>query len=76
MAAFTILGVIYGLSIRTKDDPHVLTAEAAMRSFSLTSNQGAYLGNSVPALKYVPEWVPGECDNDLVKHGMNFAMRS
>ncbi|KAL1702026.1 cytochrome P450 [Schizophyllum commune] len=59
MAAFTILGITYGLNIRTKDDPHVLTAEAAMRSFSLTSNQGAYLVNSVPALKYVPEWVPG-----------------
>uniref|UniRef100_D8QER6 Cytochrome P450 n=1 Tax=Schizophyllum commune (strain H4-8 / FGSC 9210) TaxID=578458 RepID=D8QER6_SCHCM len=59
MAAFIVLGITYGLNIRTKDDPHVLTAEAAMHSFSLTSNQGAYLVNSVPALKYVPEWVPG-----------------
>ncbi|KAL1751148.1 cytochrome P450 [Schizophyllum commune] len=59
MAAFIVLGITYGLNIRTKDDPHVLTAEAAMRSFSLTSNPGAYLVNSVPALKYVPEWVPG-----------------
>ncbi|KAL1748709.1 cytochrome P450 [Schizophyllum fasciatum] len=58
-AARIILGITYGLDIATKDDPHVLNAEAAQGSLSATVNQGAYLVNSIPSLKHVPEWMPG-----------------
>ncbi|KAL1717388.1 cytochrome P450 [Schizophyllum commune] len=59
MAARVILGATYGLDIRTKDDPHVLNAEAVQGYLTACANQGSYLVNSIPILKYVPEWVPG-----------------
>ena len=59
MAARVILGATYGLDIHKKDDPHVLNAEAVQGYLTACANQGSYLVNSIPILKYVPEWVPG-----------------
>ncbi|KAI5889620.1 cytochrome P450 [Schizophyllum commune H4-8] len=58
-AARIILGTTYGFDIQTKDDPHVSNAEAVQDYFSATANQASYLVNSIPILKYVPEWMPG-----------------
>ncbi|KAL1672543.1 cytochrome P450 [Schizophyllum commune] len=59
MTGRLILRLAYGLDIQKKDDPHVTDAEALLRMLTKSSIQGSYLVNSVPALKWVPEWVPG-----------------
>uniref|UniRef100_D8QCV5 Cytochrome P450 n=1 Tax=Schizophyllum commune (strain H4-8 / FGSC 9210) TaxID=578458 RepID=D8QCV5_SCHCM len=59
MAAIVILGAAYGLDIPTKDDPHVVEAEAALRIISEVSMPGNYLVNVLPFLKHLPEWFPG-----------------
>ncbi|KAI5889621.1 cytochrome P450 [Schizophyllum commune H4-8] len=51
MAARVILGATYGLDIRTKEDPHVLNAEAVQGYLTACANQGSYLVNSIPILK-------------------------
>ena len=60
MTGRLILHLAYGLDIQKKDDPHVTDAEALLRMLTKSSIQGSYLVNSVPALKWVPEWMPGE----------------
>ncbi|KAL1751241.1 cytochrome P450 [Schizophyllum commune] len=60
MTGRLILRLAYGLDIQKKDDPHVTDAEALLRMLIKSSIQGSYLVNSVPALKWVPEWMPGE----------------
>ncbi|KAL1718352.1 cytochrome P450 [Schizophyllum commune] len=59
MTGRLILRLAYGLDIQKKDDPHVTDAEALLRMLTKSSIQGSYLVNSVPALKWVPEWLPG-----------------
>ncbi|KAL1682657.1 cytochrome P450 [Schizophyllum commune] len=59
MAAIVILGAAYGLEIPTKDDSHVLEAEAAIGVVVAVSMPGNYLVNVLPVLKYVPAWFPG-----------------
>lgn len=59
MAGIVILGMAYGLDIRKKDDTHVTAAENAQHVLCDVVIQGAYLVNSIPALKCVPEWMPG-----------------
>ncbi|KAI5888148.1 cytochrome P450 [Schizophyllum commune H4-8] len=59
MTGRLILRIVYGLDIQKKDDPHVTNAEALLRMLTTSSIQGSYLVNSVPALKCMPEWVPG-----------------
>ncbi|KAL1742445.1 cytochrome P450 [Schizophyllum fasciatum] len=59
MAGRLILGVAYGIEVPNKDDPRIVDAEALLKVLTQTSVQGAYLVNSIPALKHVPEWVPG-----------------
>ena len=58
-AAIVILGAAYGLDIPTKDDSHVLEAEAAVGVVVAVSMPGNYLVNVLPVLKYVPAWFPG-----------------
>lgn len=59
MAAIVILGAAYGLEIPTKNDSHVLEAEAAIGVVVAVSMPGNYLVNVLPVLKYVPAWFPG-----------------
>ncbi|KAL1742446.1 cytochrome P450 [Schizophyllum fasciatum] len=59
MAGKLILAVAYGIDVQSKDDPHVVDADELLQVLTETSLQGAYLVNSVPALRYVPEWMPG-----------------
>ncbi|KAI4524701.1 cytochrome P450 [Schizophyllum commune Tattone D] len=61
MTGRLILRIAYG---RKKHDPHVTDAEALLRMLTKSTIQGAYPVNSVPALKWVPEWMPGA---DLVR---------
>ncbi|KAJ7155817.1 cytochrome P450 [Mycena filopes] len=59
MASGLIMDVAYGIKVRGADDMYVRIAEEAMRGLSLASLPGAFLVDTIPALKYIPEWVPG-----------------
>lgn len=60
LAGATIIGIAYGLQILPNDDPYVHVAERGLQSLAGAVVPGAFLVDSIPILKYVPEWVPGE----------------
>ncbi|KAL1718354.1 cytochrome P450 [Schizophyllum commune] len=59
MTGRLIVSATYGIHVRSKEDPHIVEAELLMRRLMSSAAPGAYLVNSIPALKYVPEWMPG-----------------
>lgn len=59
MTAEVILRVTYGINIEPKDDPYIKIAECAQQGFTIAAVPGAFLVDSFPILKYVPEWFPG-----------------
>ncbi|KAJ6458411.1 cytochrome P450 [Mycena vitilis] len=59
MAAALMMDVTYGIAVRTSHDPYIKLAKEAMHGFSVASIPGTFLVDSIPALKYVPDWVPG-----------------
>ncbi|KAJ7448564.1 cytochrome P450 [Mycena latifolia] len=59
MAGEVIMSVAYGINVLPKNDPYVTLAEHAVHSFVFASVPGRFLVDSIPILKYVPEWFPG-----------------
>ncbi|EKM56447.1 uncharacterized protein PHACADRAFT_92801 [Phanerochaete carnosa HHB-10118-sp] len=57
----SILYLTYGYEVSddVNEDPLVNIAEEAMQGFAHASDPGAYLVDTVPWLKYVPDWFPG-----------------
>ncbi|EEB89177.1 hypothetical protein MPER_12751 [Moniliophthora perniciosa FA553] len=60
LAASTIIGIAYGIEILPENDPYVAAAERAWESLGLGIAPGAFLVESIPLLKYVPDWLPGK----------------
>ncbi|KAI1636259.1 cytochrome P450 [Biscogniauxia mediterranea] len=59
-AGAIILKIAYGYKVdQHNQDPFVALADNALEQFSLASVPGAWLVDTVPALKYLPEWLPG-----------------
>ncbi|KAG5650921.1 hypothetical protein H0H81_010513 [Sphagnurus paluster] len=58
MAGEVILSIAYGIQVQEKDDPYVITAERAVRPISIACVPGTFLVDTIPILKYVPDWVP------------------
>jgi len=54
-----MMDVTYGIGVHSSDDPYIHIAKDAMHGMSVASVPGAFLVDTIPALKYVPEWVPG-----------------
>ncbi|KAF8515735.1 cytochrome P450 [Gautieria morchelliformis] len=55
-----IMEIIYGIKVLPADDPYIKLAEEALAAVgSIPTNPGAYLVDTVPILKHVPEWMPG-----------------
>lgn len=75
MTGETIISVTYGLNVQAESDPYLEVAERAVEGFSIAAVPGTFLVDSVPILKYVPEWLPGagfqkkarEWKNDTLK---------
>lgn len=59
MTAEVILQVTYGIQIKEEDDPYVKIAEHGEEGFTTAAVPGAFMVDSFPILKYVPEWMPG-----------------
>uniref|UniRef100_A0A0W0G923 Putative cytochrome P450 n=1 Tax=Moniliophthora roreri TaxID=221103 RepID=A0A0W0G923_MONRR len=55
------LSVIYGISAEPieKGDPFIATANRAMDGFNAAAIPGRFLVDFLPALKYIPSWLPG-----------------
>jgi len=53
------LAAAYGLPIQKDEDPYISIAEAAINSAASSAIPGSFFVDIIPALKYVPEWVPG-----------------
>ena len=59
MAGDTIMSVAYGLEVQPDDDPYIKTAEEGVHPLHTAAVPGAFLVDSLPFLKHVPEWFPG-----------------
>ncbi|THU84110.1 cytochrome P450 [Dendrothele bispora CBS 962.96] len=57
-AGAIILRITHGYIVQEGEDPFVTLADTAMEQFSVSSSN-AFIVNIVPALKYVPQWMPG-----------------
>ncbi|KAL0564754.1 hypothetical protein V5O48_017287 [Marasmius crinis-equi] len=58
-AATIILSIAYGIELLPENDPYVALAEEAVHAIITVARPGAFLVESLPFLKYVPEWLPG-----------------
>lgn len=59
MAGTIILAVGYGIEAKEKDDPYLWIVQRAVKALSLAAVPGAFLVDTFPILKYIPEWMPG-----------------
>ncbi|CAL1715485.1 unnamed protein product [Somion occarium] len=59
MTGRIILRVAYGIDVESENDRYIAFAEGATEAFSSTVNAGSYLVDSIPILRYLPEWFPG-----------------
>ncbi|KAL1758476.1 cytochrome P450 [Schizophyllum commune] len=59
MAGMVIMDVAYGITVAEKDDLYIKEAQEVVQIQSVAVLPSSYLVNLIPALKYVPEWVPG-----------------
>ncbi|KXN92644.1 O-methylsterigmatocystin oxidoreductase [Leucoagaricus sp. SymC.cos] len=54
-----ILRIVYGYRTKGSDDPLIIMEEEGMGAAVDATAPGKFLVDLIPALKYVPEWVPG-----------------
>ncbi|KAJ7803823.1 cytochrome P450 [Mycena olivaceomarginata] len=59
MSGALMMDVTYGIDVRSSDDQYISIAEEAMHGLSVASIPGAFLVDTIPALRFVPGWVPG-----------------
>ncbi|KAJ8096416.1 hypothetical protein PM082_011579 [Marasmius tenuissimus] len=58
-AGAIVLRVAYGYTAKDYDDEFVDAGNTAMKSFNEGCTPGAFMVNNLPALRFIPEWVPG-----------------
>lgn len=59
LASAIIMSIVYSIEVEYDNDPYVEIAERAMHTVTPAVAPGAFLVDSIPALKYVPNWFPG-----------------
>ncbi|EKM59173.1 uncharacterized protein PHACADRAFT_191492 [Phanerochaete carnosa HHB-10118-sp] len=59
MAGATILRVSYGINAQPEHDHYLEIMEEAVHSLVEVGNTGAYMVDLIPALRYLPSWMPG-----------------
>lgn len=64
-----ILSLAYGLRIKRFNDPWINLAELTLHTTTEAAVVGRYLVDIIPALKYVPEWMPGAKFQKTAKEG-------
>lgn len=71
-----IFRTFYGLKIAEENDPYIHLAKRAMDGFIECSVPGTFLVDMIPALKYVPDWMPGTGWKKLAKYFKDISYRS
>ncbi|KAF9255026.1 hypothetical protein L218DRAFT_1009024 [Marasmius fiardii PR-910] len=59
MAGSLMISVAYGIDVKNKNDRYIQNAERAFDVLMYALQPGNFLVESLPWLKYVPEWLPG-----------------
>ncbi|KAF7330594.1 Cytochrome P450 [Mycena sanguinolenta] len=54
-----IMNITYGIDIQGADDKYIRIVHEVSESASIAGRPGTFLVDSIPALKYVPNWIPG-----------------
>jgi len=73
MAGETIMSIAYGLEVQHDDDHYIRTAEEGVHPLHTAAVPGAFLVDSLPILKYTPEWFPGAGFQKEAKAGKKLA---
>ncbi|KAF8639642.1 hypothetical protein AX17_000907 [Amanita inopinata Kibby_2008] len=58
-AGAIILRISHGYEVKENNDPFIELADKATEQFSLATVPGGFLVDFLPALRYVPSWLPG-----------------
>jgi cytochrome P450 len=58
-AGAIILRISHGYEVKENRDPFVDLADEAVDQFSASTATGAFMVDVIPALRHVPDWVPG-----------------
>ncbi|KAJ7290617.1 cytochrome P450 [Mycena rebaudengoi] len=69
MVGEVIVSVAYGIDVLPVNDPYVALAEEAAESANGAAVPGRFLVDSIPILKYVPEWFPGADFKRIAREG-------
>ncbi|KDR76422.1 hypothetical protein GALMADRAFT_444741 [Galerina marginata CBS 339.88] len=54
-----IIRLTYGYRVQSADDPFLTTPLSAMANLGKATTPGNFLVDFMPALKYIPRWIPG-----------------
>ncbi|RDB17474.1 hypothetical protein Hypma_001603 [Hypsizygus marmoreus] len=54
----TIVSIAYGIDVLPENDPYIMASEKGMQPVRAAGVPGAFLVDTFPLLKYVPEWMP------------------
>ncbi|KAJ7714913.1 cytochrome P450 [Mycena metata] len=69
MVGEVIVSVAYGIDVLPVNDPYVALAEEAAESAAGAAVPGRFFVDSIPVLKYVPEWFPGADFKRVAREG-------
>ncbi|KAJ3568619.1 hypothetical protein NP233_g5596 [Leucocoprinus birnbaumii] len=61
------VSITYGLPIQRKRDPLVRFSEETFAQSTATAAPGRFLVNIIPALRHVPDWMPGASFKQMAK---------
>lgn len=73
MAGQTIMSITYGLQVEP-GDAYLTTAEHGNSILFAAALSGAFFVDSIPALKYVPDWMPFTSFKRKAKEGKVYAL--
>ncbi|ESK83209.1 cytochrome p450 [Moniliophthora roreri MCA 2997] len=59
MTGSIIISVTYGIDTKSEGDPYIEIAEKALDVFMNALNPSTFVVDSLPWLKYIPDWFPG-----------------
>ncbi|RDB21839.1 hypothetical protein Hypma_010803 [Hypsizygus marmoreus] len=58
LAGETIVSIAYGLDVLPENDPYIQASEEGIQPVRASGLPGAFLVDTLPILKYVPDWMP------------------
>ena len=70
----SILSTAYGLEIKSKTDKYIALAKAGVDPCVPALIPGTFLVDVIPALKYVPDWLPGASFKRMAKKWRRLAL--